>query len=743
MPIINNRKLIINIFINFHLIIIYIFLNFRLENCQINDNFASYTLEEESNDILDVTDNHNLNLIVTTSKKIYTGIPPTLKVETNANLIKYSSVISISETYLLVSCLQDSLLTKIKLSDGFSQSLLDYSDISISPSLIVPETICSLSIFDKTVFIGYTEINNYITETNKTNIIIRISLTNINSDSSGPNLDGNGNIKFFKYPLSTIKTNSIRQISCEPLKVTGDTSKYRLVCAHETKGYYCKSGNPCILEYFVYATSINEDFNGFENTMNELQESYGYVESGELGFRLYKINDTYARCLTKSVLAGVYLKIKSSKISVNKDFVSSNIYAFTADLDLTSYSNSTRFNAEKVSFMNKNNIYSFTINKETSANSFKLYDYKENKIKKILGYYNKINDYMIFIYQTENNIKYFALQNNQKIYNIQSISLSKNIKSYEHIEYNMKDYIDDLSNLGNLNVEFITRNISNSVSQENYGINFYNLFMNNNIFIPEKSVKTWYRYNFSFIDHKENDYTRMYYIHYISIIIKTCNSFSCTSCYDNSNQCDTNCLSTLYALTEDNKECYPKNLLIKGYVYDKDSNKFKKCFRSCDFCLKSSTDNSEHFCESCAEGYLYSYEYPGNCYKINDLEINEEKSVDIINEEFIANSCSLKQSLSNGECISNCPNSDIYYSFDYNHLTGGYEKTSNIESPKYLFNNKCYVECPSYTVADDSNNVCTCKYAFHINNGETVCYLDSNYISDLVFKATLPIGQIL
>ena len=188
-----NIKSFINILINYHLMtIISIYLFFNLENCEINDNFAIYTLEEENSEILDVSDNHNLNLIVTTSKKIYTNIHPTLKAETDANLIKYSSIISISKTFLLAACLQDSLLTKIKLSDGSSQALLGYSNINISPPLIVPKTICSLSIFDNTIFIGYTEINNFANETNKTNIIIRISLTNINNESSGPTLDGDG-----------------------------------------------------------------------------------------------------------------------------------------------------------------------------------------------------------------------------------------------------------------------------------------------------------------------------------------------------------------------------------------------------------------------------------------------------------------------------------------------------------------------------------------------------------------------
>ena len=382
MSINNNKKSIINILINFDLItIINILLIFNLENCEIKDNFARYTLEEENSDILDVTDNHNLNLIVTTSKKIYTGLPPTFKSETSANLIKYSSVITISETFLLAACLQDSLLTKIKLSDGSFQSLLGYSDIGIYPSLIVPETICSLSIFDNTVFIGYTEINNYVNETNKTNIIFRIALADINSDSSGPILDGDGQIKLFQFPESTIKTNSMRQISCEPLKVKDDISKYRLVCAHETKDYYKKNGQN-ILEYFVYGTSINENFDNFEYNMTENQLAYYIAENGELGFRLYKINDTNARCLTKSFLAGIYLKMNNGKPTIYREYINSNLYSFKADLDLTSYSNSVRFTAEKDNFMNKNNIYSFQINKESSTNYFKLYDYKENNIKR-------------------------------------------------------------------------------------------------------------------------------------------------------------------------------------------------------------------------------------------------------------------------------------------------------------------------------------------------------------------------
>ena len=149
-----------NIFyIHLYCFIISLFLNINLDCCQINDNFAINTLEEGNYDLIDVTDNHNLNLIVSTSKNIYTGLPPTLKTTTTANLISVSSVISVSSTHLLAACLQDSFLTKIRLSDGETTKLLDYSQIT-SPSISVPEKICSLSIYDKTLFIGYTTINH-------------------------------------------------------------------------------------------------------------------------------------------------------------------------------------------------------------------------------------------------------------------------------------------------------------------------------------------------------------------------------------------------------------------------------------------------------------------------------------------------------------------------------------------------------------------------------------------------------
>ena len=168
--------------------ILFIFI-FYIESifCQINDNYERHYLENSTYDLLDVTDNYNLKIIISTSKNIYTGIPPILKTTTEAQLINSTSLITLNENYLLAACLNDSLLAKISLEDGTFSNLLGYSEIDNSLNLNIPITSCSLSIYENIIFIGYSEINYYEvingndTEIilNKTNIIIKLSIENI------------------------------------------------------------------------------------------------------------------------------------------------------------------------------------------------------------------------------------------------------------------------------------------------------------------------------------------------------------------------------------------------------------------------------------------------------------------------------------------------------------------------------------------------------------------------------------
>ena len=145
---------------------------FKFISSQIFDNFTSGTLEEGDNELLDITDYHNMNIIVSKSKNIYMGIPPVKKVETDANLINATSLITINSNYLLASCLNDSFLGKINLSTGKFTPLLSYSELSISPGLNIPTTICSLSNIDDIIFIGYSRITYYADENELNKLIL-------------------------------------------------------------------------------------------------------------------------------------------------------------------------------------------------------------------------------------------------------------------------------------------------------------------------------------------------------------------------------------------------------------------------------------------------------------------------------------------------------------------------------------------------------------------------------------------
>lgn len=97
-------KISLNLYMNnFIFLPLILFIAYFSISCENDENIEIVTLESDSTELLDVTDNHNLNLIVTTSKKIYTGIPPTVKTTTEAQIINATSIITISEYYLLAS----------------------------------------------------------------------------------------------------------------------------------------------------------------------------------------------------------------------------------------------------------------------------------------------------------------------------------------------------------------------------------------------------------------------------------------------------------------------------------------------------------------------------------------------------------------------------------------------------------------------------------------------------------------
>ena len=326
------------------ILILILFQKLCLYNCQIFDNFTKVVLEEESQ-LIDVNDYNNLNLIVTTLKNIYIGIPPKLKSKTEAKLINTSSVITLNSNYLLAACLQDSLLTKINLNNGNFSSLLNYSDKETSSyNLDIPITSCSLSIYENIVFIGYSQIDYYENEINKTNIIIRLNITNKDSED-GPNINSNVSKKIFKFPKSSRKTDSSRQISCMPIKLMSNSNKFRLICVQEIFEYAI---DYLINRYSLYAFSINENFNGFEE-----QSSSIFRTNTSSGFKLYKENGTHIKGLMKKY--EFYLYFQDNKLTTGYG------NPLEGNMDLFDANNGFIFFSSNTSFLNYNNIYYFTI----------------------------------------------------------------------------------------------------------------------------------------------------------------------------------------------------------------------------------------------------------------------------------------------------------------------------------------------------------------------------------------------
>ena len=575
------------------LIFLFLLMYIKFTRVQIHDNFQLDVFEEGNFDLLDVTDYHNIGLIVSSSKAIYIGIPPIKKIVTNAKLIKYSSLITINSNYLLASCLEDSFLGKINLSTGNFESLISYSKFDPDDNIGIPQAICSLSNIDNIIFVGHSNIQGNGEIKNVTKTLFRLSIKNKDSIDAGPILDDSIEIKNCLFSKGKMESPSIRQISCEPLRIKESTNDYRLVCLYE-------SIFTTIIDYYdgfqmtsinseIYAVQINSDFDNYERRSEGSKEKT--IDSGYryLGFRIYKINDNYARCLTGNSLSEIYLENGETLSLIKQTDFSSSSYNLKADIDLISYNKEFTFSAQKSSYMGKKDVYSLQINQKNYPNYFKFFDYEENIIYKVQGYYDETKSQILCLYQTDNKIKYFIIDNMVSI--VELGSFSHYIETYSYAVdalYDLNNLITspELSSLGYLNVERIKYVESSfSYSYKDFGKDFYGTLMENNILIPEPNLNGKKIYNLSFIDHIENAYTRIYHLYSVLITVQTCEQ-TCYSCWEEFSKC-TDCTNENYAILEDDsRKCYPKDHLVKGYIYDSKKKNFLNVIHLVNFVVK-------------------------------------------------------------------------------------------------------------------------------------------------------------
>lgn len=691
--------------------------------CQINDNYSSGDLDS-ADYFLDVKDNNNLYLTITSSKKIYAGIPPTLKSTFEANINSYSSIATYNDNFILVACLEDSLLSKININSGDNEILLNYFG-----NLVKPEFICSLVINIDKIYIA-------ISQPSTSGVgklehkIIKVDIKN----NENLEIDDSSSPEILEIPNDYPPTSFTHQILCETL-ITKDTSENKLICIYED----VSARYPNL--YDLYAIIIKEDFTK-EKTLNLL------TNDKQMSMKLYKLNQYYFRIVLNAAIFDIYLIYENNEIIRKRENTNLEIIK-DAESDLFDYNKNYIVKISKKEKYIGNNLIIlpvFEIHYNYSNDYYEIYDKNWTDITKILNYYDEKNDYYLCVFQVPGQIKYFTFHNNIKIFDIKQYAKTLKITSNTAQEYNVSQIIESEQNFGLLEqyscneIKFF--NEYHKTYYPNLEVKFEKI---SQILTTDSTNNSWKIYGFCFRDNQLTS-SREFILSKTQLHVQTC-SFQCLSCPDDYYICD-GCREGYAKLNSVNTDsnCYPIDQLIAGFIYDPDTKNFEPCFPSCMFCSTKgeSSTRGEHNCEFCKEGYYPSYQHKGNCYKINEEEIALDKYVENIDDEsFTLISCStLDKSFkikTTGECVDECPQDTIYYNYiytnyfnfteqDYLVKVQQYNKTNGAIF-KYKFKNICYEECPLNSVSNQNNECqCQCEHGWHKDeiSGNINCY-DKDY----------------
>ena len=722
----NKNKKLANLTIkkifNFHFFIFIVFIQIKQVFTEYFETFRIGTLNEAAS-IIDVIDYYNLFPLITTDKKIYTGIPPSLKSITTSKIISFTSAVTYNENYILMACTEDYLLTKINIDDGLEIPLINYENSKF------PNSACSISHKDNYVYIGI--------NLNLENNIIKIKLTNNNTenntDNNEPMLDETVNILkyIFDYPNINLKLQiPISPFSCEIININELVPEdSRLVCGYIT-------ANQTSQNYILNLTLINSNFNGIEN------EQKLYSSKTIPSFRFQRINSNTLIFIYNQYSFEISLKIEDSKYKINISKDNKFFYEFKCSNDLFYYNNQYLFSASSSTMYIKKNI---------SNNYIQV---KDNKtIKKIIGYYKEENDTLIFIYEDYlQKIKYFTIEGRSFLYEFKTTAKVIKVNSNSISEYNVSGLI--VSPIDHQLLSFDTLRYYTSIGNYKATYDKYSFDKDTQILTVNGSLNDWVFFNFYF-DGQINEISTGFFLENAKVKIETC-LFKCGECATDFYECDIGTCRSNFALYKesDDKGCYSTDQNLPFNIYNNITNYFEKCYSTCFFCSKVgelSTVQSQN-CKVCKEGYLRSYIFPGNCYPIEYPQntSNYPKIIDNINDESfrIIDSCfNLSKYIINdtGECIDSCPSNTLYYNY---YLNEEFDVSKQEESflgllyplelerpPQFLFNNVCYSYCPNNTYEDKNNSVCRCKYGWHRDpiTNEEICYNKKDYCMSLEY----------
>jgi len=324
------------------------------------------------------------------------------------------------------------------------------------------------------------------------------------------------------------------------------------------------------------------------------------------------------------------------------------------------------------------------------------------------------------------------------------------VKSNTQTIFNVSELIESPIEHELLSFYSLTYYISTSNHSSTY--DKYNFVKETQILTVEPSLNDWINFIFYF-DGKTSGISTGFFLDNSKVTVRTC-LFKCGQCMNEFNKCDNGTCKANFTLFEDSREkgCYPNDQNFPYYIYNKTTDFFEKCYPKCIFCsLMSnlSSDTSQN-CKVCENGYLRSYTFMGNCYKVEYPYNTSEyfKIVNNINDESysIVDSCYALNKIpinDTGECVDSCPKNTQFHTYYLNEsLDFSQQEESFIgllyplnkeKTPQFLFNKVCYSNCPKLTYEDKNNSVCQCRYGWHYDpaTGDKICYDEKDYCLSL------------
>jgi hypothetical protein len=299
------------------------------------------------------------------------------------------------------------------------------------------------------------------------------------------------------------------QISCEIISPI-DENNFYLVCLYvkieiiEGKTNYKIYGNVEQKEYYIFSSNIETDIN------------------------VLKIDSNTLRCISKKQITDVQIKKENGEIII---YNTQNGYS--NDYGLYSYNNGFIFALDR---------YTLRIYKDLNSNYYEFENYSIlNRVIKILGIYNQINNYFLVYFKSGSSIKYISLKNCTNYLSIQTNSLKYLMKHESSYNFNISKLISTKNDFGRLEESYFR--IGGSLSE----FNFYKYNTSIQILSVYSDPSNYGTFSFAFaLTSESNGFKIMLKPEpMVNITFGLC-SFSCDACFFNYKYCSLIVFSIFY-----------------------------------------------------------------------------------------------------------------------------------------------------------------------------------------------------